>query len=383
MRTGLQDILQARQAKRLDKDLGMGCHSEVYFYPTGTSIFLHNKLEVNYMKKHAIILFCLLLIVTIFMGCSAKRQKMQVMTEAVTYGSNGTIVKTQILNNGSSAKMRHYTVFDGLGSIIGYIDEEYDDNGNKIASKEYAADKTTKNREQWTYGAENKLLSCKRFIGENVPDLSFEYLYDANGNEIECKVYNGNGTLKYHDENTYDSNGNLLSKISYDKEGDNTSRWDYSYDERNNLIKEKVTISNSSWFYEYWNQYDSAGKLIMQEKYDDDHDVVEQTRYIYSDNSNAYETKTYLADGTISDYHAYDENGQEMMWITYNNDGTIYHQSSWVNTAKGRMETVYRTPNFWWEHVYDANGNTIQYIEKDAETGSVITRTEYKYVEMR
>lgn len=363
------------------------------------------------MKKHAIILFCLLLIVTIFMGCSAKGQKMQVMTEAVTYGANGTVVKTQTLNNGSSAKMRHYTVFDGLGSIIGYIDEEYDDNGNKIASKEYAADKTIKNREQWTYGAENKLLSCKRFIGENVPDLSIEYLYDANGNEIEYKAYNGNrvlvdhrkhtynllgkiaseaifiydddGTLKYHDEYNYDLNDNLLSHISYDEEGNNTSRWDYSYDERNNLIKEEVTTSSLSWFYEYWNQYDSAGKLIMQEQYDDNHDVVEQTRYVYSDNSNAYETRTYLTDGTIFDYHAYDENGQETVWITYNDDGTIRYQSSWVNTAKGRMETVYRTPNFWDEHVYDANGNTIQYIEKDAETGSVITRTEYKYVEMR
>ena len=138
-----------------------------------------------------------------------------------------------------------------------------------------------------------------------------------------------------------------------------------------------------SWFYEYRNQYDSNGKLIKQQKYDDDGNIRAWITYAYPDDSGAYETTSYRADGTIEAFDAYDKDGENTSWIRYEEDGTVSYQSSWVNTKAGRMSTISRSTNYWHERTYDDYGNITQYVTKDPKNDTIIERTEYKYQEMK
>lgn len=195
--------------------------------------------------------------------------------------------------------------YDGSGRVIGerhlglndaeegILDYEYLD-GDKIACKTYRAcaqdgsyyelyresyeydeagllvsitrteNETVTARTVYGYDEMQRLVSEKRYEGEDFCIAEYDYRIDDNGRVISCTRKDhieGDGSENNY---AYDSSGRLLTDQCYDEAGNVISRTEYSYDENGNEIKCSVfaeggeLISSTEKSYEY----DDIGNII-------------------------------------------------------------------------------------------------------------------------
>lgn len=319
-------------------------------------------------------LFVLMVLSFLLSGCSAK--KVWVMTEATTYDANDTVIERKVLDEGSTAKERHYTSYDGNGDVIGIFNEEYDENNNLIVSQRYDSEGNSQGRQEYTYHSNNMSSTYKAFYGNNT--LSSEVIFDINGNILSTISYDEKGVVLYHSEFSYDDYGNEISWISYNDDGSISSHYEYeygpngekirdtaydkngtlhysteySYDENGYVVREEcISVFSSGspieWFYEYKNNYDSGNRITKQTKYDDEGNIESWTVYTYPDETDAYEMTTFNNNGIKEETHIFDKDGEETGLVYYDDKG---------NWEYGRI------------YEYDSNGNQIVFRNSEMYT---------------
>lgn len=142
--------------------------------------------------------------------------------------------------------------------------------------------------------------------------LSHYYIYihidsshDSNGYSTkETRSYDGDGTFKGYDIRSYDNNGNLIKEEWYNDENNTFKERNIdSYDNDGNLIKKEVYFGDELSYYYIYN-YDSNGKRVKEEQYNENGTLTGYYVYSYDSNGNQIKSELYGYDAFGNLYDA-------------------------------------------------------------------------------
>jgi len=166
------------------------------------------------------------------------------------------------------------------------------------------------------------------------------YTYDEHDNLLQMADYDAEGTLlsEIMYEYEYDSNGNML-KSRETVDGFLTGESEYTVSDGESIIT-KYTQYNEDGS-KFVNEYDSNGNDVALIDYDADGNVNMQTisQYAQTAEGEWYETTRTenYADGTKIEAE-YNEQGDNIAWVSYDADGNVESSETW-------------------DYTYDDNGN--------------------------
>lgn len=323
-------------------------------------------------------------------------------TKQFVYDNNGNLIKEKNERDYVSSKF-----YDLYGNVIKEIDNngniylyEYDGNNNLIKKVNpynevsiYEYDESNRLIKKIENGLETKYIYNRYGIAEEINDkgqvktyfydnlgriirvndfnhLECFYEYDILGNKIKEVDAYGNVIIYEYDKNnrlikqkssineilfSYDYNGNLVFK------SENGLEFFYEYDSRNNLVKETNPLGN----FKTKSYYD--GKLVQETDF-------QENRVIYSHNEKGlviketYENglfKTYEYDKTSNLSQEVDTNGNSIKYVYDGNDNIIQRIDSYGNPTTyeydklNRIISITSPLGIKTGFVYDQNDNII------------------------
>ncbi len=250
----------------------------------------------------------------------------------------------------------------------GYEDE-YDENGNLLASCTYEYEEGELSVSQSEYVRDERGNLLTRYTYEGEEGVSFvsksDYAYDERGNRIAWFKYDRDGKLCSRGEREYDTSGNLIfeayyegdeliirDEYTYDGNGNELShslygsdglcgKWESEYDDDGNEIVVCSYEGDGSLKYKIEREYDENGNYLGRCKYDEQGIPGLRTRYEYDENGNLAVYYEYNSDGELTTKIEYDIHGNQTAIYTYS-DGVLVHHH--IN-------------------VFDENENPIEYYE--------------------
>ena len=213
-------------------------------------------------------------------------------------------------------------------------------------------------------------------LSDRLAELEDGNIADYWGQTLKETHYDGNGALTCWYEYDYNDQGQCVGITSYGPEGNQIQHIEQRYDEQGHMI-----YGRYSWYYDgkmdcaiytynsmgKWETivmdsghsltftYDSDGRQIRRDCYDETGKLTGHTTLEYGDN---YQRKNYYdASGALESYeiYLYNEQGQKVRYEHYNADGIL---------------TFYATGE------YDADGNQIAWNQYDAD-GNLTGRDTY------
>ena len=262
---------------------------------------------------------------------------------------------------------------DGLlvSSVCGNERFEYVYDENKRLIKELCSDgESTWCLCEYAYDEKGNLVKQTNYSsdsGGTIPIRGFEYSYDDRGNMIhKVSLSNYDDELTslstfYTQDCTYDENDRLISTVKTQRDG-TKERVDYFYDENGLLIREqKKKTDNSVTIFEYIFEYiyDESGKPLRELT---DSGIWE---YTYDGNGNLVKKQQNTATDSFVYEYTYDENGRLVKEeFEYNGGGETKTVTLFTYDETGTLVRKYREEKDGgkFTHVYDADGNVVEYI---------------------
>lgn len=206
-------------------------------------------------------------------------------------------------------------------------------------------------------------------LADRLAELENGDIADYWGRTLKETCYDGNGVLTCWYEYDYNDQGQCVGITSYGPEGNQIQHIEQRYDEQGHMI-----YGRYSWYYDgkmdcaiytynsmgKWETivldsgnslaftYDSDGRQIRRDDYDETGKVAGHVTYEYG--GNYQRDNHYDASGALESYeiHLYNEQGQRVRYEQYNADGTLTAYSTEEYDADGN--------EIAWNH-YDADGN--------------------------
>lgn len=177
-----------------------------------------------------------------------------------------------------------------------------------------------------------------------------EKQYDQNGNIIYYVAYNPyNSKIS---ETFYNEKGNISEERYFDEYGYMSNRYCYEYDDRGNQISYAGYDSgnNLSFIYEY--VYDDKNNMISSIEYNGLGEIVYKQEWTYSDDDKVLWSAYYQYEAgelTRCDayQYAYDEQGNETLYLYITNDGIqntySYERISSYEYDNEKIQKIYNT----------------------------------------
>lgn len=242
--------------------------------------------------------------------------------------------------------------FDHNGNVIeeiyyqsGNVDQKlsykYDNNDNQVEYVNYKGDESkVMFKQNITYDNSGRKIREERYNGTDYQIIKYNYKdnklseiirSDVFGNIEHKRIFNYDGkicTVNIYDGksdkagkiiNTYDDNDNIIESVEYDTKGDVQERYlykfennlmqekikyvlgnfrykeDYKYDNNNNLIKVIKEEPQGKTFVNNIYRYDSEGKLIEEEWYDNNPNENSKKTYFYDSDDLLEKIEVYYA----------------------------------------------------------------------------------------
>lgn len=233
---------------------------------------------------------------------------------------------------------------DNVYSI--YLEEEYfDENGN---TTHYVAYNPYNNKISETFYTETGMISEERYFDE-YGYMSNRYCYE------------------------YDDKGNQISYAGYDS-GDNLNFiYVYDFDDKNNIIRST--------------EYNGLGEVLYSQEwnYSDDDKLIWDAYYLYEAGEVTF-CEAYQ--------YAYDEQGNETMYLNVENDGTVNTYSSETlktyeyNDNNNIQKITYTVTEKQYDEVvdeytyitlYDYDGDNMISYRNEFEDGTIMNEAFYTY----
>ncbi len=264
---------------------------------------------------------------------------------------------------------------------------EYDENGNMIKKTTYDSDGEIYQIYEYDYDDANKMIHSVNTFFSTDAVHSFEdfYGYDDEGHEI----WEGDPGCPTHTFE-YDSNGNLIKKCEYGV--DIFEYFEYQYNEKGLLLSEIIKeLEKESGIPLYSHEtsylYDDEGRILKTEEisvyYDAEGNVTETIESLYSDSyydNIKREDAYYMGKWYMTQLWRYDEAGNEIMHMVFEDSEEGVRMSAWEVTAYDEQDRITQK-KYMWDHcisLYGGGSGTGIYVSELQydENGNVIRRSE-------
>ena len=288
-------------------------------------------------------------------------------TKITYYAENGNIKSRSEYVYDTQGNKTKEVFYDENGNIKSWSEYEYDAQGDKTKSVDCDENGNIVNGYEHVYDAEGNEIKYVSYWDGKINSWS-EYGYDGQGNQTKKVSYDESGNIESRSEYEYDGQRNQTKEVSYDENGNIRSWFEYEYDSQGNQTKMALyNPSGISWWEEYeydtqgnmkgvsydangnitdWGEieYDSEGNVIKKEAWHEDGST-ERYEYAYDSEGNMVKEVRY-PDGIIDTWTEYDAQGNITLWRTYDENGNI---DSWDEyNAQGDPIKIL---------TYDENGN--------------------------
>ena len=317
------------------------------------------------------------------------------------YDADGSVVSGGQVSPGGNGTWT-YSMHDAGGGDLGVTMDTYTDDGDLLERVYYMPDGTVGYSCRYEYDADGNVVYYAE-TDEDGEQTAERYVYDRDGNLTLYESLLADGTCEWKEEYRYENGEHLstvwtypeedgmeITQISY-YENDLETVWyyyendeltymeAYTYDDNGNPLLTVSTPSDGEvWTTEYVNSYDSLGRLAKVEEYEDGERLQYSTVYEYQSDGGSKKTVS-RADGSVATIIGCDAEGSMVLYYEYDEDGTLTDFDECAYDEDGN-ETFRHTLTEWYEYTYDAHGNMTVSIEKDPDTGAVLSRTEYTYM---
>lgn len=184
-----------------------------------------------------------------------------------------------------------------------------------------------------------------------------EFEYDNNGNLTTNGMQDVNHAWIWFYVNEYDQDGNKTKMSQYDDRGNVLVTFSYENDDKGNAVKEITSYSDDSLmeqsktmeydddrltkvihgdnsYYSY--EYDKKGNQLKELYYTAGGELVRTYENIYDKNGNLVKTAFVSADGTIESYSTYEYNskGETTFSYDYDENGKLINKSEYHYITK-------------------------------------------------
>jgi len=243
-------------------------------------------------------------------------------------------------------------VYYQSGNIDQKLSYKYDDKDNQVEYANYKGDEgELLFKQNITYDNSGKKIREERFNGMEYQIIKYAYdgdkvseiiRSDIYGDIEQKRIFNYTGqicTVSIFDNqsknigkiiNKYDNHGNIIESIEYDENGGLKEKYDYTFDE-NNLLKEKTKHAGSNFIYQEFYEYDSKNQLVK---------VIKEEPKGKKVTSNIY---TYDSSGKLIEEQWYDnhptENSKKNYY--YNNKGLLERVEVYYALYRYKMQYRY------------------------------------------
>lgn len=229
------------------------------------------------------------------------------------------------------------------------------------------------------------LVSTGSYVWGSTSYLNLEYSYDEEGKVLKETHYNTTGVLTSILEYEYSDDGYTVLETSYNtNSGEVSGITVHIYNSDDDLLSSMKSYAGSTESYvtEYEYEYDSAGNLLSKTTYSYDADGAlmntSTSSWVYDEAGNV------ISDGSGGTY-TYDENGNKLTWRYGGDSGTLIE---YTYDEQGNLLTETSTDYYEGEasspaldeYVYDDAGNQIKYIRYNGE-GSIYSEVHSTYDE--
>ncbi len=224
---------------------------------------------------------------------------------------------------------------------IGKTEYFYDENGEKTTEVHYGYGGEITEKHGWTNG--NQTLKIVYYDGEEHERFVWEY--DENGNKTLEEKYE-NGELAEQNKWEYGDNGKKILEKTF------------------RITSKGETVSNR--------QFDSNGKEILDEEYENGELVKKETHRYNEKGDIVLLERYYLTDGVLElaykqeDTYKYDENGYMIFHEISDKNGKITGKTEWKYRDDGKM--IYKISHDEngdilekKDYTFDSDGNCIAY----------------------
>ncbi|MBE5873233.1 MAG: tetratricopeptide repeat protein [Lachnospiraceae bacterium] len=239
-----------------------------------------------------------------------------------------------------------------------YYTNYWIDNGLGVITD---ADDVAKLEEKKAFYNNNIIITKENtsYIWEDSPYSLYleEEYFDQNGNTTYYVAFNPyNNKIS---ETYYNEQGNISEEIYYDEYGYMNNRYCYEYDNNGNQISYAGYDSGDNLIYKYTYQYDDKDNIINTTEYNGLGEIVYSQEWNYTDDGktlwNAY--YQYEAGELISAQsyqYAYDDQGNETLYLYVSNDGiqNTYSYES-INSYEYSNDKIQKITNTVTEKQYD------------------------------
>ena len=285
-----------------------------------------------------------------------------------TYDKDGNLLSIQKASSlGTILENREYTYdrgsltkiveTDGQRNVKETRTYEYDSNGKETASR---LDRSDGSFTEWTYNEWEKTKTQHTYDKKGQLERWYEYTYDSEGNRLGTITHKADGSVENTSQSVYNPEGNLIREEWFTPEGNLSYTMTYQY------INGEISIGN---------RYETPSYVSDSETVTD----ITGTYVLDFDYAVSYYSDTPSHTNSITTYN---ELGNSLERISYNQDGTISNMSQYKYDAFGNdlgyTYTYYFSDRSYDVTEYDENHDAVGKNSYDA-AGKMETWTEYVY----
>ncbi len=286
-------------------------------------------------------------------------------------------------------KQTEEAVYNSEGNLQSMNKWQYNSDGNVTLEASYGVGGTLEHKYVTTYNENGLKYSVKRYNRDGLVWEEF-YYYDEAGNCIKYFEYLSDGKLRSKSFYTYDENNHRTSYLKYNSEENLIAHEEYVYDQQGRQTKfttydptGMMVACGTRTYGENGNlleqcEYNADGTLVLKGNFDEKGQILEAIKYDNFGQISSREVYTYLPDGSVKDYYYYTAGNKLDTYTTRDKWGNrTGSYDTWDDTVY-RQELEYDSKGYLvkWTSYY-GHSTTYTYIYHNDAHGNIVTSESY------
>lgn len=238
--------------------------------------------------------------------------------------------------------------YDGEDNFLGCSTYEYSSTNQQLKWEMFNADYSLNTRQEYEYDDLDRIIHSKSWDGEGKLVSASDRIYEGDFTQpSEVVWYKEDGSIKYSNKYQYHPEYDKVEIVwEYNADGEEVNYKEFSFDEEGNYTGYRYCYPDGSLYESCVYDYDEAGNMETNEKYDKDNEKKEFNDYKYLDGKEvSYRKWNGKDEFQVWNTMEYDYAGNEIVRYYYNSEHEL------LNTVFSVYEPVWECDAVWVEPV--------------------------------